>query len=120
VDRGDVHLTAIDLPVPGGVTLKARDKYLILLQSPSGMDSGATNIACAIASTDRRGASPARAFEVSLGIGDGFRHETIADCRWVYTILRALLHHSTRQFRLSEERMDEISVGVFVGLQLTM
>jgi hypothetical protein len=73
VDRGDVHLTAIDLPTPGGIMLKAGDKYLIFLQNPSKMDSDATGIACAIASTDRRGAAPVRAFEVSLGVFVGLQ-----------------------------------------------
>ncbi len=118
MDRGDVYLVPIELPVPGGLRLETKDKYLILLQSPSAMDPRATYIACVIASTDRSGSSGARSFEVRLGVEDGFRHETMVDGRWVYTIPRAALDESLRQFRLSEDRMAQISLAVFIGLQL--
>ena len=75
MDRGDVYLAPIELPMPGGLRLEARDKYLILLQSPGAMDPRATYIACVIASTDRSGSSGARTFEVQLGTEDGFRHD---------------------------------------------
>jgi hypothetical protein len=116
VERGDVYLTTIDLPIAGGYL--PRDKYLILLQSPAAMDPGATNIATVVASTDRSGSSGARAFEVRLGVEDGFRRATMVDGRWVYTIRRADLSEHELQFRLSDNRMEEISLAVLIGLQL--
>ena len=49
----------------------------------------------------------------------GFIHATIVDGRWVYTELRADLDESDYCFTLSEERMDAISVAIYVELQLT-
>ena len=42
----------------------------------------------------------------------------MVDGRWVYTIARASLNENLRQFRLSEDRMAQISLAVFIGLQL--
>ncbi len=43
----------------------------------------------------------------------------MVDGCWVYTAPRSELDEAAYQFTVTEERMDEISVAVFVGLQLT-
>jgi hypothetical protein len=95
------------------------EKYIVLLQDPEQMDPRVTNYAFVIASTDRSGVQGPRAFEVRLGRADGFNRSTIVDGRWVYTNPRAELDEEEYFFTLSEDRMNEISIAVFIGLQLS-
>lgn len=103
----------------GGAGTERALKYIVLLQNPEQMDPRATNYAYVVASTDRSGGRDPRDFEVRLGPDDGFHHSTIVDGRWVYTDTRANLNEVDYCFTLSEERMRDISVAVFIGLQLT-
>jgi hypothetical protein len=117
--RGAVYRTEIEVTRPAGGGTEWAEKYIVLLQDPEQIDRRATHYAFVIASTDRSGAQGPRPFEVRLGPDDGFHHSTIVDGRWVRTDLRANLDESDYCFALSEERMDEISLAVFIGLQLT-
>jgi hypothetical protein len=119
LERGAVWLTRTLVTQQGGIPGLA-DKFVVVLQDPEQMDVGATSIAVLIASTDRTGGREPRAFEVRLGVEDGFDHSTIVDGRWVYTLLRAHLDEFDYRFTLSDDRMDDIGVAVFVGLQLAM
>jgi hypothetical protein len=114
-----VYRTEIEVTRPGGGGPEWAEKYIVLLQDPEQIDLCATNYAFVIASTDRSGAQGPRAFEVRLGPDDGFHHSTIVDGRWVYTNLRADLDEGDYCFTLSKEGMEEISIAVFIGLQLT-
>ncbi len=93
-------------------------KYLILLQTPTDTDVGATQAAYVIASTRRTGGAAPRSFEVVLDESDGFHHPTIVDGRWVYTLPRSELGNQDYQFALTDDRVAELSVAVFIGLQL--
>ena len=71
----------------------------------------------AVASTNRRPAGRAkRAFEVDVGVAEGFQHETVIDCRWPYTMQKSDL--STPAFRLSAAKMQEVSIALVSGLQM--
>jgi hypothetical protein len=117
--RGAVYRTLVQVTRARGGGTDWAEKYIVLLQDPESMDPHATSYAFVIASTDRSGAQASRSFEVRLGEVDGFHHSTIVDGRWVYTSLRAELDEESYCFMLREERMDEVSLAVFIGLQLT-
>jgi len=115
--RGGVWLTTILTTQRTGDPRPA-EKFAVILQDPERMDSGATQIAAVIASTDRTSGRQPRAFEVRLGRDDGFDHATIVDGRWVYTLPRSDLDAWSYRFTLSDDRMDEITGAVLIGLQL--
>jgi hypothetical protein len=119
LERGAVYLLPTLVTARGGGGSAVVNKYQVVLQDPASMDARASNYAFVLASTDRSNGRGARLFEVLLDEEDGFDHGTMVDGRWVYTQPRDELDESGYQFTLSEERMDDISLAVFEGLQLT-
>lgn len=120
LERGAVYRALIEVARRGGLGgTEWAEKYIVVLQDPGQMDAGATRYSYVIASTDRTGGRGLRAFEAQLGTADGFSRSTIVDGRWVYTELREELAETDFCFTLSEQRMDEISLAVFIGLQLS-
>ena len=117
LERGAVYRTEIEVMRRGGGTEWAV-KYIIVLQDPQHMDAGATQYAYVVGSRNRSAGRGPRGFEAELGQADGFEYSTMVDGRWVYTRPRDELEETEYQFTLSEERMDAISVAVFIGLQL--
>jgi hypothetical protein len=69
-----------------------------------------------VASTHR--AASVRPFEVLAGPDDGFAHETVIDCRWPFTLLKDEARAGNYKFRLSNDRMREVSLALVHGLQL--
>ncbi len=118
LERGAVYRRILYLPAWPGGPLRPLLKYMVVLQDPRSMDPNATNFAFVIASTDRTGRGGRRVFEARLDESDGFDHSTIVDGRWVYTEPRDVLDEDDYQWTLSEERMDEVSLAVYEGLQL--
>jgi hypothetical protein len=119
VERGDVHLVEIELPDRNnpGRTVK-RDKYLVLLRGGPHA-AGETDVPYVIASTDSRTpGTRLRSFEVLVGTADGFQHDTLIDCRWVYTRLASDLTAASRRFRLPLPAMDRVSVALVSGLHM--
>lgn len=116
-ERGAVYLLETPVTYKGGGTGWAL-KYQVVLQDPFIMDENASNYAFVIASTDNSGGRGPRIHEVLLTRADGFDHNTMVDGRWVYTAPRADLDEDAYHFTLSAERMDEIAMAVFEGLQL--
>jgi hypothetical protein len=114
-----VYLAPIPVTRRGGGAPADLDKYLIVLQNPANMDRNSTQLAVVVASTDRTSGRGVRAFEVRLDDQDSFRHPTIVDGRWVYTFPRKKLDDAIYMFTLTSQCMDEISLAVFIGLQLT-
>lgn len=117
MERGEVYLTSVDLPNrPVGVGTVPTRKYVVVLRG--GPDSlTEADVPVVVASTNRRPAGRGkRAFEVDVGVADGFAHETIIDCRWPVTLQKSGL--STASFRLSAARMGEVSIALVLGLQM--
>ena len=117
MERGDVCLTSVDLPNrPSGVGTAPRRKYVVVLRGGPG-STGEPDVPVAVASTNRRPAGRAkRAFEVDVGVAEGFQHETVIDCRWPYTMQKSDL--SNPAFRLSAAKMQEVSIALVSGLQM--
>ena len=90
-ERGAVYSAPLLLLGRGDDIADDRRKYLVVLQSPTAMDRNASQFAFVVASTDQTRGSGARPFEVQLGEADGFRHPTIVDGRWVYSVWREKL-----------------------------
>jgi mRNA-degrading endonuclease toxin of MazEF toxin-antitoxin module len=93
-----------------------RRKYVVVLQGGPRFDN-AMDRAVVVCSSLRADPSRLRPFEVLVGQSEGFDHDTVIDCRWVYTVTKASLG-STRYTRLSLARMNEISAALVVGLQM--
>lgn len=120
-ERGAVYSAPLLLLGRGDDADDDRRKYLIVLQSPAAMDRNASQFAFVVASTDQTRGRGARPFEVQLDEADGFRHPTIVDGRWVYSIWRdKLAEDGTYMFTLNEKRMVEVSLAIFIGLQLDL
>lgn len=95
------------------------NKFLVVLQNAAAMDRNASQFAFVVASSDRTQGRGPRSFEVRLDRSDGFHHGTVVDGRWVYTTWREELDRTgTYMFSLNEQCMEEISVAIFIGLQL--
>lgn len=96
--------------VPPGTQPKL--KYVVVLQA----DSSATDVAVVVCNSLKNPRQP-RAYEVLVGTREGFDHDTIIDCRWVFTLqkrhLRTAEHPPLRQ-----GVMNAISEALVVGLQL--
>lgn len=118
MERGDTH--KISMPLPNrasGVGTSPRLKYVVCLQG--GPDfANQTDVAIVVASTYKRRARGVQPYEVLVGQNHGLLHDTVIDCRWVFTIQKALAPPSTFQFRLPPDVMDDISAALVVGLQL--
>ena len=115
--RGDVYLCRIDLPNRSAVeTDVPTNKLVVLLQGGPPFDSY-REVAVVVASTWRGVGSP-RPFEVVLGPADGFRHDTVVDCRWPFTLPKTRATGGRRLFTLSEANMHAISLALARGLQL--
>ncbi len=119
LERGAVYLVPTEMSEASGATgRRVIDKYHVVLQNPGSIDPNARNYAYVLASRDRSSGGPNRIFEVRVGQTDGFDVDTMVDGRWVYTGLRDALLSERYQFTLSPDRMDQISVAIFDGLQL--
>lgn len=115
MNRGDVYLVSITLPNRSGGAGGERDKWVVCLQGGPAFNT-ASDIAVLVASTHRGGV--VRPFEVLCGVQDGFRHETIIDCRWPFTVAKAKLVGGTFKMTLNSLRMRDVSLGLVNGLQL--
>jgi len=118
VERGDTHKINLHLPdrVRGAGT-SPRLKYVVCLQG--GPDfANQTDVAVVVASTYTRRASGLQPYEVLVGQSQGFLHDTVIDCRWVFTIQKTEAPPSTFRLRLPPDVMDDISAALVVGLQL--
>ena len=117
MERGEVYLVNVDFLE--SVWLRgegSRAKYLVCLQG-DGAFSHPESVAVVIASSDRRGGTPLRAFEVSVGPDHGFDHDTIIDCRLVYSLSRERFP-AEPALVLSSDVMEEIDTALIVGLQM--
>ena len=115
MDRGEVYRCQITLPARGGGAGGVRTKWVVVLQG--GPDFAANpEVAVLVAST--HSGAPPRPFEVLVGTGDGFVHDTVIDCRWPFTMLKADLLTGTLETTLSTNRMHQVSVALVRGLQL--
>ncbi|HEX3930575.1 MAG TPA: hypothetical protein VHW64_07720 [Nocardioides sp.] len=118
LERGAVYLAPFEGMGPGGVGTQVIDKYHVILQDAASMDVNASQFAFAVGSSPTEG-QPVRAFEVLLTVAEpGFPHDTLVDGRWVYTLRRDGLDEANYKFTLEEKAMDDISVAIFIGLQL--
>ncbi len=120
LERGAVYLSAVPLTSRREGSSDVLEKHVIVLQDAQRMDPGATRIACVVASTDRLQGAALRPYEVRLGQHDGFDHETVVDGRWVFSFKRPLVEAGAYLHTLGEQPMAEISVAVFIGLQLDL
>jgi hypothetical protein len=100
-----------------GVGTIPRTKYVVSLQGGPEF-ANQTDVAVVVASTYRRPARGLQPYEVLVGQSYGFLHDTVIDCRWVFTIQKAEAPPSTFRFRLPQSVMDDISDALVVGLQL--
>jgi hypothetical protein len=120
VERGDTHRISMHLPnrVSGAGT-SPRRKYVVCLQGgPDFVNQ--TDVAVVVASTYRpRRAMGLQPYEILVGQSHGFQHDTLIDCRWVFTIQKTEAPPSTTfMFRLPQDVMDDVSAALVVGLQL--
>jgi hypothetical protein len=87
-----------------------RLKYVVVLQE----ESNATDIAvCNSLKAPRR----PRAYEVLVGRSEGFDHDTMIDCRWVFTVQKRHLR-AAEHLPLPRAVMNQVSEALVVGLQL--
>lgn len=115
--RGDVYRLEIELPDRDSEDegLIARCKYIVTLQDESRFPSS-NNVALLLVSTWRL--STIRSFEVFVGPTDGFRSESVIDCRWPYTITKTRLSAGEYQFSLTKDVMERVSRALVHGLQM--
>ena len=92
-----------------------RDKLLVVLQGGVAF-AGCTEVAVVIGSTWRGGQQ--RPFEVVMGDADGFHHDTVVDCRWPFTLPKTQVEAGRQLFKLSDQRMHEVSIALVRGLQI--
>lgn len=119
MERGEVHFVELLLPdwSRGGEPLVATRKLVVTLRGGVGLEE--SYVPVVVASTDKRTlGEPLQPFEVSLDQLHGFKSPTVVDCRWVFSLARHRFSAATFRFILSEWAMEEISVGLAVGLQL--
>jgi hypothetical protein len=120
VERGDVHLILVELPDRMTGIMAWHDKYAVLLRGGTAVASEA-DVPYLLASSDRRTAGqPLRAFEVSVGVAEGFSKPTILDCRWVWTRMKTDFSPSSHRFRLPAAVRKQISVALVAGLQMNI
>lgn len=110
--RGDVF--NVDMPLPDGGTKR---KHVVVLQEGPGFDDS-RQVAVVLANSDKRIGKPTRPFEVRRGVPAGFDHETLIDCRWVFTLARAEVVAGQYLLTLDGDAMDEIDAALKVGLQV--
>jgi mRNA-degrading endonuclease toxin of MazEF toxin-antitoxin module len=117
VNRGDVFLINLGMPNrQGGTQPVVRRKYVVVLNGGAAPATVA-EVAVVVASTYRAGGAPRR-FEALLSSQDGFDHDTVVDGRWPYTLSKTTVEAGSFRFRLSAQRMHEISVAIAAGLEL--
>lgn len=118
MNRGDVYKVEIALPNRTGVAGSVRlAKYVVCLQGGSNF-AQAGEVAVLIASTLRPPGRPARPFELIVDATDGFRHETVIDCRWPYTLEKSRVVAGEYLTRLSFNRMQQINLCLVHGLNM--
>jgi mRNA-degrading endonuclease toxin of MazEF toxin-antitoxin module len=97
-----------------------KQKIVVVLQGP--LDVGwasQTDVSVVVASTNRAAPSAAPAsYEVWVGTSDGFKHDTIIDCRWPYTVFKSTLKAGWQITTLGPGRMEEINLALVAGLQM--
>jgi len=112
VARGDVFNAS--LKFPDG---QEKRKHLVVIQGGPAYDAS-RQIATVVASTDRRNGRPLRDYEVSCGSADGFDHDTLIDCRWVFTMPRDEVISGGFITTLSPMVLARIDAALLVGLQI--
>lgn len=59
-----------------------------------------------------------RPFEVRVGSTEGFQHDTVIDCRWIFTFPKSRFDRSELVVRLDLLVMERIAAAIVQGLQL--
>ncbi len=119
VQRGDVYRSNIYLPNRTGQGgTKELLKWCVLLQSDVGSFAQATDVAVVLASTDKSAGRALREFEVRVGWDEGFVHDSVIDCRWIYSFPKSLFHPADRVTTLDAPTMQQVNISVAKGLQL--
>ena len=119
MERGDVHFLTIDLPdrATGQGTI-AQDKLVVVVRGGQDTQTEA-DVPILVASTNRRtGVHSIRKFEVAVGTAEGFVHDTVIDCRWVYTLQKTDFPSGSYRFSLPKVTMESVSLALVFGLQL--
>lgn len=120
MDRGDVYFATVPLPdrTAGGSATIPTEKLVVVLRGGA-QGATETDLPVVVASTDKRayGQLP-RNFEVAVGAADGFHHDTLIDCRWVYTFQKSMFPPATYRFTLPAAVMRDVSVALVAGLQM--
>jgi hypothetical protein len=114
VNRGDVYLIPLRLPdrqTPG--QFEVRNKLAVILRAAD----RETDVPFLIASSHDE-SQRARAFEVIVGVAEGFKHETVIDCRWPYTLPKTWFERGRYLFTLPERTMRDVATSLVVGLQM--
>lgn len=116
VNRGDVYIVRIILPVRPRGGGGERTKWVVLLQGGPAFASS-TDVAVIVASTYH--GDPLRPSDVLFGAAEGFDHDSVVDCRWPYTVLKSSIASGTYKFTLTPASMKRIALGLANGLQMT-
>src|SRR4051794_27404128 len=104
--RGDVFNASLTFP-DGQV----KRKHQVMLQGGPGFDT-AMQVAVVVASTDRRQGRALRPTEVLCTAADGFDHDTVIECRWVYTRPRAEVEAGGYVCTLSDQVMTRVDAAL--------
>lgn len=115
MERGEVYLCSLNLPQRSGGAGGLRNKYVVILQGGVNFAT-CTDVAVLVASTYN--GQTVRAFEVVVGVAEGFDHDTVIDGRWPFTIGKSVVNAGQLKLKLDDLRMHEVSVAIGRGLQL--
>lgn len=120
MDRGEVHFIELLLPdwSTGGAELVPRQKLVVALRGGPSV-AGESYVPVVLASSDNRTMNePLQPYEVSVDTSHGFHHDTLLDCRWVFSLAQSRFSPTTFRFSLPDVVMNEVSVALVVGLQI--
>lgn len=120
MDRGDVYRSNIYLPDRSGGPDRTTDllKWCVVLQAPVGSFASVSDVAVVIASTDHSGGRRMRPFELRVGQTEGFQHDSVIDCRWVFTFAKSIFQPADLKTHLDAALMRRVSAAIVAGLQL--
>jgi mRNA-degrading endonuclease toxin of MazEF toxin-antitoxin module len=110
--RGEVYLC--DVLFPGDV--EPRKKYAVLLQDREkfpNIDQLSVVVGSTLKPTHKVGP-----YHVIVGAAQGFKVDTIIDCRWVFTLSKTDVTTGPYLTQLDPLVMQEIAVALVHGLQL--
>jgi mRNA-degrading endonuclease toxin of MazEF toxin-antitoxin module len=120
LERGAVYVGPLELPNrepesgDADALYETRTKLLVVLQGGARFE-WFSDVATVVASSLRT-ADPERPFELYVGTADGFRRNSVIDCRWPYTVPKDLL--GRKLFLLPPQRMHQIAQRLANGLQM--